>query len=375
MSNNIRKLSAFRQLSLSSETCERRKTFKKQLSEDIPDWFDHEPNLKFSLNTKTRKTYCERPQPVRIAWDDNTADLKGEDVVIVKKIPEMRRNPVSKLTRHASLEKDSILSSSKSFNAEIESIKEKEKPNLQIFLAQNVELDSKEESDRKSFKPKFIPPLIVAENTKSLFSIRKTKSSPREKLKTEPLDSERSNDVELNPKPIDNIIIKPSSAASKRELFKKRTNSAFNVTVKEKASFRPPLTRSLSAPHKTDQNKSKFLATKRKVKNFKRTHTKTTTAPDDSETDKENPLSSRRVGTIGADIVTMVSLVSPAGSDNEDNIEEEKEQAKIKLKTHQASTKTVQSGGKEETELPKNTTLKKIVKQGGYSRQFALNVR
>lgn len=372
MSNNTRKLSAFRQLSLNSDPGGRRKTFKKQFSEDIPDWFEQQnSNLKISLNTI--KTYHDRPHPVKIAWDDDDdgtpKELNGEDVVIVKKIPEVRRRPSSKLIRHASLEKDSILCNNKP-NLKENNNKEKEKPNLQIFLAHSIDVEDQKDNERKTQKPKLIPPLIVTDNSKNLFQIRKSKNSPREKMKIEPVvETERICDEiehEVNPKPIDNIIIKPSSAASKREMFKKRTNSAFNSSIKEKPTFRPPLMRSLSAPHKSDQNKSKFLATKRKVKACKRIHAKSPQQQlDDTETDKENPLFSnhRRIAN-GSDIVTMVSLVSPAGSDNEDTIEEDKEPQKTKLKTQTSNLKNNNGNVKEENELPKNTSLKKIVKQG-----------
>lgn len=67
----------------------------------------------------------------------------------------------------------------------------------------------------------------------------------------------------------------------------------------------------------------------------------------------------RYVAINGTDIVTMVSLISPAASDTEE-IEIE-----LKPKIRNSPAKTVLDK-KEEKELPKNVSLRKTVKSGKY---------
>ncbi|KAJ8927931.1 hypothetical protein NQ314_019561 [Rhamnusium bicolor] len=436
--SNIRKLSAFRQLSLNcnSPTPEqRRKTLKKQFSEDLPDlrnsWLDPGIGIKISLNAKTSRN-LDRPPPIKIAWEENS-ELRSEDAVIIKKCKEIRRGSTGKLSRQSSLEKDSILHSKQELTDRLrQAVKEKEqeKPNLKIFLAHN----SKEQNDEyynnqmvgdagqyleKTYeRPKLIQPLItnnVSNNNKNLFQIRKNirpKLNLTEIAYSPTRSSEsntsisRSNTVVVVPiverqetikkqenigdfqgdditvkskesdeiKPIDSIIIRPSTAASRREKFQTRTNSAFHGTIKEPSHSRPVLTRSSSAPSKPDHGKPKFLASKRKIKSAKRVQIKSRNQSiedeiEDNISNKENPKTqkelNRTTAVNGTEVITMVSLVSPAGSDVEEEVVEEN---KEKFKSKNNSVNNNKSTAKEEKEAPKNLSLRKTVKSGKHNK-------
>lgn len=410
---NTRKLSAFRQLSLSCETPtheNRRKSLKKQFSEDIPDvknaWLDSGMCIKMDLNSKGKKL-LDKPPPVKIAWEEHTKNFKTEDAVIVKKCMEVKRPATSKLVKHSSLENDSILyTKSKLTDILPTAPQEPEKPNINIFLAynsketnaSNVSKPVTDEQDYYNHQPKIMSPLFC-ENNKKVIQIRKspkpkinlneiayspTRTHDKEKIKRTDIlvtHNENENNTKMNdeikmtdkfdsetvePKAINNVIIRPITAADKREKFQKRKNSAFTSISKESPSTRrPPLVRSTSAPCKPDQAKSKFVATKRKIKSAKRTQFKPKTAFDeDSDKSTEDSPKDQKVNrtvTIGSDIVTMVSLVSPDGSDEEEVVEEvkEKEKEKEKVKPIISSNKN-----SKENELVKNVSLRKTVKSG-----------
>lgn len=417
--SNIRKLSAFRQLSLNcSPTPEqRRKTLKKQFSEDIPDykdkWTDPGIGIKISLNTKTNRN-LDRPPPVRIAWEENTPELKAEDAVIIKKCKEVRRGSTGRLSKQNSLEKNSILHSKQELTERFkQNVKEKEpeKTNLKIFLAHNPkeqvdeifngqpDRDTEHYLEKNYERPKIMQPLItndVSNSSKNLFQIRRNFKSKinlaeiaysptraneidpniarRDAVVVVPTGENQQDSVERGSlkskdgkddiKPIDSIIIRPVTAASKREKFQKRTNSAFNATINEPPHTRPPLIRSSSAPSKSERGRQKFSATKRKIKTVKKVHLKSHLREDANEenaSNKENPKSqkvlNRTTAVNGSEIITMVSLVSPAGSDAE---EEPVEETKEKSKT----TNIKNNISKEDREPPKNMSLRKIVKSG-----------
>ncbi|XP_018574893.1 uncharacterized protein LOC108913757 [Anoplophora glabripennis] len=429
--SNIRKLSAFRQLSLNcSPTPEqRRKTLKKQFSEDIPDykekWIDPGIGIKISLNTKTSRN-LDRPPPIRIAWEENTPQLKAEDAVIIKKCKEVRRGSTGKLSKQNSLEKNSILHSKHELTERFkQNVKEKEpeKTNLKIFLAHNPKeqadeiYSSQQDRDTEQYleknyeRPKLIQPLMsnVSNNSKNLFQIRRN-FKPKINLAEIAYSPTRSSEVDTNIarndtvvvvpmvekeqltpkqgsaeqlgkddlKPIDSIIIRPVTAASKREKFQKRTNSAFNNTINESPHNRPPLIRSSSAPSKSERGRQKFSATKRKIKTIKRVHLKTNIGGDEIEENacnKENPKSQKvlnRTAVVnGSEIVTMVSLVSPAGSDAEE--ETEKEETKEKCKNKTANVKN--AAPRDERESPKNMSLRKTVKSVSFQQSSIHAIR
>lgn len=423
--STLRKLSTFRQLSLNCEAPNlenRRKTLRKQFSEDVPQvknkWSD-EIGIKISLNSKARTSYIN-PPPVKIAWEEDVSELTAEDAVIIKKCNEMKRMPIGRISRHGSLDKDSILNSKQDLTERLRQYvrnkepekstntdKEPEKPNLKIFLGSNPK-DNNEEfqnhltqlQEKASDPPRIIPPLITNTVSHKPFQIRKN-LSPKINLKeiayspTKPNRinsrtvesnaivivpifekevvvppvksteiSSNTNDTTLlgleDPKAINSIVIRPSTAAaSRREKFQKRTNSAFNTTIKE--STRVPLLRSSSAPIKPERGKSKFAVTKRKIKPFKKIQMKSLENEEipekqigNSESVKNQKVLNRTTAVNGNEVVTMVSLVSPAGSD----CEEETEEIKVKPKP------TAKLTAKDDSDIPKHMSLRKAVKTG-----------
>ncbi|CAH1371944.1 unnamed protein product [Tenebrio molitor] len=366
---HIRKLATFRQLSLNCETPtldQRRKSLRKQFSEE------------FCEGAKTR----DRPHPIRIAWADNSlASPKQEGVVAKKCLKEAKKPP--KLSRHSSLEKESILYSKQELADRLrQALKDREqtKPNLNIFLAHNTNTEDEpyeEPEVAPKETPKIIPPLLTPRETiKNVFQIRKNKDVSFAPTKSSaivvvplvdkeppqilddaatPPSSDRSVDKQ-DPKAIKDVIIRPATAAAKRERFQKRSNTAFNAVIKESPA-RPPLVRSSSAPTKPDQGKPKFLATKRKIKSGKLRVNKCPTSEDeDSVSNKENPKSKKEMNS-GSEIVTMVSLISPAASDTEE--------VEVEVKPKPKSSPIKPSlGKKEEKDVVggKNVSLRKTVK-------------
>lgn len=298
----IRKLSTFHQLSLNCDSPtldQRRKSFKKQFSEQVSD----------KLETRT---HHDRPHPVRIAWAE-TASPKDEGVVAKKCIKEIKKN--SKISRHNSLEKDSILYSKQELAERLRQAlkdREQEKPNLNIFLAHNTHEEDHDQNIETvtNHPPRIVAPMFTPmENIKNVFQMKKNKEvtyTPTPKSSTivvipvveknstktheqvsTPPPSNRS-DKQEDPKAIKNVIIRPATAAAKRERFQKRNNTAFNSIIKENG-FRPPLVRSSSAPTRPEQVKPKFLPTKRKIKSGKTKIGKITSDDEDSVNNKENP--------------------------------------------------------------------------------------
>lgn len=425
--SGLKKLSTFRQLSLNCETPNldnRRKNLRKQFSEDIPDvknWSDG-IDFRMALNTKNRTSFIH-PPPIKIAWEENDSDIKAEDSVIIKKCNEIKRIPIGRITRHGSLDKDSILNSKHDLSERLRQLvkekepekskqinieKEPEKPNLKIFLGSNPK-DNNEEfqnhlaqlQEKVPEPPKIIAPLITNTVSNKPFQIRKNVSpkinlkeiaySPTRPNKINPRTLENnaivvvpifeneqmvapveSTDINYNktdvslledPKAINSIIIRPSTAAvSRREKFQKRTNSAFNATITE--SNRVPLVRSSSAPIKPERVKSKFVIGKRKSKPLKKIQMKSfekeehQTEPNANvENAKSQKVLNRTTAVNGNEVVTMVSLVSPAGSDCEEETEEIKEKPKAMVKPP----------AKDDSDIPKHMSLRKAVKTGRYS--------
>ena len=117
MSN--RKLSSIKQLSLHYETSsveQRRKSLKKQFSEDIPDnksaWLEKDLGIRISLSAKLHKKERDKPPPVKLAWDEEEQKeqkKERQENPKVVKYPELKRSTPEKLTKQSSLEKDSVL--------------------------------------------------------------------------------------------------------------------------------------------------------------------------------------------------------------------------------------------------------------------------
>ncbi|KAL1517800.1 hypothetical protein ABEB36_001523 [Hypothenemus hampei] len=328
---------------------QKRRLFKKQFSQDLPDFGDPwlEQTYEISLNRNHKPS--DRPPPLRMAWMEKRDSENFNEDVIIKKCKEVTRVVASgKLTRHASLEKDSILSCKKLLegNEKPESVdKENEKstlntkPNLEIYLAHNtqIDFDPKQLEDSpviEKHKPKYLQPLVTNMCQANQFQIKKQLRKP---LLESPKGSTRPNTVVVVPlvekdesnkheEPGDgiNVIIRPLTAQSKRDQFTKRTNSARQNSIKTPMNFRPPLIRSTSAPSMKSE-KSKFLATKRKLKSSKKNaYGKTSSSKTTNEW--------KNVAAHSSDIVTMVSLVSSSGSENEESEDETNLRPKSALK-------------------------------------------
>lgn len=113
-----------------------------------------------------------------------------------------------------------------------------------------------------------------------------------------------------------------TTAATRREQYQKRTSSAFGVSLKQE-QIRPPLTRSSSLPTRNEP-KTKFPVNKKRPKSTKRK---------DSISDTNKP----------PDVITMVSLLSPSGSDNEEETQKGDGSNVIKIKVPLASDQKVSS--------------------------------
>lgn len=420
------KLSSFRQLSLicdSPSPNAKRQSLKKQFSEDFSEfkdpWFEQGPEVSANgRNKRLEKTVADKPPPIKIAWCEKSDNFSLNDEVIIKKCKEIKRAPTGKLARHPSLEKDSILNSKHDLSNKAETVdKENEKadakPNLQIFLAHNTHdynecqtsdnfeslMDSRDQCLGRS-KPKYLQPLVSNVESSKAFQIRKSSSTSRKPLESpkaveanqkrqnfsrsntivvvpvvEKFDQstprqvvqedENSSEKVEDPNGI-NVIIRPMTAQARREKFQKRTNSAFHGTSKDTAiNFRPPLVRSSSAPS-IKPEKGKFLATKRKLKNGKKV---TRSSKGDHSPHALNGQEWKNAAQTPSEIVTMVSLISPSGSENEADSEEElRARPKSALKREDSVVEKTTTGKEAvNKDGSKNVSLRKTVKSGKLS--------
>ncbi|XP_050500022.1 repetitive organellar protein [Diabrotica virgifera virgifera] len=410
---SIKKLSGFRQLSLNCDSPPnppRRPPLKKQFSEDINDfkaWSEHDIGIKISLNNRSLRNPF-----IKNAWVESTQETVNDEPVIIKKCSENRRVPLNSLTRQISVDKEALLHSRQELAERLRKTAkpQEEKPNIKIFLAQNskeqIDEYEVEKEDKINEQPKFIQPLITVNSDKHSFKLRKNakqrtilfntsdsswpvpknKSNQNSPVIVVPptengvlqkpetfLSTNNPNDV----KAIDSVIIRPATAASKREMFQKRTNSAFNstvVAVKETQKLRSPLIRSSSAPCKPEHLKSKLILTKhsKHSKTLKKVQMKPSVKNEKIEKlNEENPKSQKELNRTtpvqGNDVVTMVSLISPTGSDGE---EEEVEESKDKNKTA-----TNEKSAVEQKQPPKIMSLRKAAKTVSFQQSSIHAIR
>lgn len=405
-----------RQLSLHNDhpttLQQKRRTLRKQFSEDVPDIVEKHleekcSDMRISFSAKTRPL-----QPrVKVAWEEQNSP-KESPAIIAKKCKEMRR-PMLSMSRQNSFEREAILYPRQQLADQLrQAWKEKEikeKQNLDIFLnyaSGEVGQDGREQSGLETNKgqPKIVLPLQTEvlgndSDLKNIFQkqIRKNgrnSNSPRAGAGRErppativvpiivPNDDDsstknkenrdsatptpkapsrsRQNSAQHRPstpqRPID-VVIRPSTAASRRQVFQKRTNSAFNGSVA--GNFRPPLVRASSLPTKPEQPKPKFTATKRRVRSAKRKETRNCDNASDAD-DAEFP--SVKPSFVVPEIETMVSLVSPSASDTEEQANEGGGKARSR------NVSPVKDGGKMEKFDEKKFSLRKVAKCGEFSR-------
>lgn len=111
----MKKLGTIRQLSLQCDVSQRRRTFQKQLSEDVPDHWAPSSASNRASSAKGRPRTADRPAPVKIAWSDNIQKtieeqlIKRDEGLVAKKCKEIRRPATAKLSKQQSLDKDSVM--------------------------------------------------------------------------------------------------------------------------------------------------------------------------------------------------------------------------------------------------------------------------
>lgn len=402
-----RKQGLTRQLSLQNEGTNPGRPFlkKQQSMEQTEDKLQEKKNL---------------PLMIKIAWGENRPpqDINQirnkimQEPVEVKKCIEYRRPATAKLRTQKSVDRDSILYTRQELaerlrNAWID--REQNKQNINIFLNHNnqenedgieskeLESESYEDynktvldnlqiiddsiintsilSDDKSNENDFS---YVPSNTSTKIrdgsvnlSVtipdfrQKTHVDEEPKFKEETQLEEPPKMSKLMKQPSINVENdknenvdkpKPQSAPSKREMFQKRSNTAFNGSF-SLPKPKPPLVRQMSVPIKQDPIKP--FASKRRLKTNRKKERETADMSDEDKGDGNiKPKKKERCKSApGGEIVTMVSLVSPAGSDVEDAVEKKPE---VKVKVPEKPI--LQQEGK--TENVKTLSLKKTAKQG-----------
>lgn len=436
--STVKKRGPIRQFSLqcdSPKAPERRKSLIKQFSEDYTDVStkpqpQQELGIRVSLCSKNlTKKPNEGPPPTKIAWAEKSPDIipgSKDDGIIIKKCTDVRKpNSPRRLRKQSSLDTDSILYSRQEFAKRLEQAwkdREASKTNLNIVLAHTT-MDHKHEDvlvdvsntvkhifncDKiENNKPKIILPLkpeligVSNEtNMKNVFQKHIRRNVKQKSLFDDNYSPSRIYDRTDKPHTIVVPLMdaktimttnqttkslphsnepkqtsRPSTAASKRDIFQKRTNSAFHGSTSKKEisppATRPPLLRTSSMPVKQDPPKPKFVATKRRVKTAKaKIKYEKEDFDEDCPSGRRSALQ-RCVSVAGVlDVVTMVSLVSTSGSENED---EEVEDRDVKEKV--AAKNDANCGNKIETtekievvkspdEEEKNFSLRKTVKSG-----------
>lgn len=428
---NLKKRIPVRQLSLQCDrpktSQERKKSLTKQYSEDYADFHplkctEKEVSIRISLSAKNR-TKEQEPPPVKIAWTDEKKSPRDEmkdSGILIKKCPEVKRTYSPAKSKHNPMDsKDSIL-----YSRLGQTLKDTGKTNLNIILTHTTAEHKQDDilvdvsnTDRLNLKPKIMPALKPdlcngdnVDNMKNVFQTHIRRAVRQKSVFDDsiysPSRTEAKNNTivvpvidakaatNLKPKILlrklteddeNNLEIikrssRPSTAAStKREMFQKRANSAFNAQITRKEvqnPVRPPLVRTSSVPVKPEPTKPKFITTKRRVRTAKAKFR----YEKDSDEESSSVGSSRRRGTLQRcvsaagvlEVVTMVSLVSPSGSENEEDDVEEGEQKSQGVKVQETTAVNAgKTGGKVEEQVSgngemeeKSFSLRKTVKSG-----------
>lgn len=324
---------------------QRRKTLRKQFSQELPE--KKVPTETRNIQSaKTRTKPIDETPPIKLAWTDDIKTIqdayKKEEGIVVKKCKEIKRPLTAKPKQ-----KESILQNRQEFAERLRHVwKERDgvKQNLNIFLTHATHEDSHKVVEKENAntddgfyekeKPKIMLPLkpttlLNEGDLKNAFQkqIRKTKRnnvtlSPRMPLKNPGVLENNTEKNSPKENPTMSIVLRPYSAAAKREGFQKRTNSAFNGSLS-----RNPILRTSSLPNKIENTKPKFVATKRRLKSARRFN--------------KEEIIEQKVAASTCDIVTMVSLMSNSESETETNDEED---CKNEVKKDLGERKTVKTG-------------------------------
>jgi hypothetical protein len=216
------------------------------------------------------------------------------------------------------------------------------KQNLDIFLSHHgheedhsTTVPETDSIDHTVVAPKIILPLrpdITINDSKNVFQKRLRRSNSQtigNDLPTRVHDKSSTVVVVpiVDPKPNNsdntspiNVIIRPATAvsataASRREAFRNRANSAFGNAI-----GRPVLARASSVPSRSvvERGKSKFVTTKKRAKSGRsglRSNGGTKPTEDEDDDSDKRTVRCSMAGGGGGDIETMVSLVSPDESE------------------------------------------------------------
>lgn len=405
---NSRKSGPVRQFSLQSDTPntqqQRRSSLRKQHSGDFFDDEEKCANIRISMSVKARVGVHDKTPSVKPAWNEfhnqgktdngdsyqffeNTDSLLGSRQELADKARlALARHDYSKPNLEIYVDDNKY----KRFEIVkcVPSSETKVLTNVPNEQSRSLSGETKTTSMKfpVDFTPKIISPLkpnVDNENLKTAFQkhLRKTAkqgndllSSPRVatgativvtlKQQTHPKLGENRKFSHHNSFKVEKSDAKngrASTATSRREMFQNRTNSAFHGNTKKET--KPPLIRASSLPLKSEPQKLKLVAEKRKIKSAKYGFVKTSeSAREEESKDASMKGCLRRSASVAGDVVTMVSLVSPEGSDAEEQPSENKEE-----------TRQNDVAGKEryvkmnKIREDKNFTLRKIAKSGEYN--------
>lgn len=240
------------------------------------------------------------------------------------------------------------------------------KSNTRINEPESNYIPSKTNARPQDVRTNISVTISRAQNTEQFCLENNIKSTPI--LKTETNHHHRlvkqtsliqTNDEDISV--VKNLPPRPQTAASKREGFQKRTNTAFTVSISSEKNFRPPLTRALSVPVKSEGSKLKFIATKRRLKPGRRKSKDSGDEHGEEDGGEKGKKGVRCKSAPNAEVVTMVSLVSPAGSDTEENVDQGRKQED---KEKSGSCKVGTSKLTVNVEPQKTSSLRKSAKTG-----------
>lgn len=372
-----RKLSAIRQFSLQCDTppqsaSTRRASLKKQHSEELTN---DEAGIRISLSAKA--AHRNPKHSIKVAWGDNESQ------------PQPFRRHSHQSTLENNNNNDTALYSRKDLAQKLHIAwqeRENTKNKLNIFLAHNFQAE--QSGDDYNYtprqEPKLMQPLLLqtddqsnTSNLKQIFQkhFRKSKiSSPvgsdsetisqavvvvpiieRTKSNQDIIKTRRN--LPTQESALEKSPPRPqtaSSAAQKRAMFQKRTNSAFTSINPGCASpmqpvkhFRPPLVRASSLPTSNKPDIQVKTRLRRKIKATKRAKQPNTNNKDVDDDKKSS------------DVVTMVSLVSPSESEADEELDAQESERKADLLKHSPHSPKKQACCEN-----KHFSLRKTVKQG-----------
>lgn len=315
----------------------------------------------------TRQELAER---LRQAWIDREQNKQNLDIFLTHNAHEKQEDHNENESNQVDEENTTCTSSNN--NAQTINDNNICKPKKHVLMrSETIDVPSNFISKQRNLDVK-IPIDHEASNQKDVIEDKRPVNTEFDQIKVKRINSAVPKLIKQTSLNIDssnqnnNLNVKPSSGMSRREAFQKRNNSAFNGSLCLEKSPKPPLTRTLSIPTKSDVSKPLFISTKRKLKTIKKRDRESCEILDEeAPVDKiQSKREARCKSAPGGDIVTMVSLVSPAGSDVEDAVE--KTEAKSRLPSPEKLVKD------KNAESVKTIISRKPVKQGKFNKYILL---